>query len=171
MNLGKQKNVFACFTSRCGERRARRLISKQWYLCSIWWHHTLLPPTGPSVSEFPAYSNKASDWSLVQKDDSTDIQPYFTTTHLVKLCGKLSSFLILLGKFITYAPGAIVFQSGVIFAHKVVFNHASDYTNEMQSSLLSGITTTLMPSVTHQKLGIVSKTAQGRKYESKDFTS
>jgi hypothetical protein len=53
----------------------------------------------------------------------------------------------LLGKFITYAPGAIVFQSGVIFTHKAVFNYAGDYTKEMHSSLLSSI----MPS-THQKL-------------------
>jgi len=97
------------------------------------------------------------------------MQPWFTTTHLDKFCGKLSGFLILLGKFITYAPGAIVFQSGVIFTHKVVFNHACDFTKEMHSSLLSGITITLMPSVSHQKLRVVSKSAQGRQDESKEF--
>lgn len=54
-----KERTYLCFTSQCGARRVQQLISKQWYLCSTWWHHTLLPRAGLSVSEFPANSSKS----------------------------------------------------------------------------------------------------------------
>jgi hypothetical protein len=85
-----------------------------------------------------------------------NMQPLFTA-HLIKLCGKLSSFLILLGEFITYAPGANLFQSDLINTCSRQFAPIYTHTSKKRGEniiLISPETMTIMFILTHEKTTI-----------------